>query len=199
MKPSSKKAIELLLVQIKKDKEGIKKLLKTNGVRVDIIKTDNELARTFVTVLSKSKQLFKDYTKYLEDLSKGEMSADGFTYWPPPELKGSLFTEDISVLPNKKSDSYQNFKTTSLPIMEVSKTQSGGKVIGTIDKYLTKVGDLATLYKEIVSTDAQREEALLMLDNTQPINNKQDLLIYGSLALLGTGLIVGIVYYLRKK
>ena len=67
-----KSIISAIAVSIENDEQGIRDLLKRNGVKVDMIKSKKALQSTFINALSKSKSLGIDFHKYIQSKLQGQ-------------------------------------------------------------------------------------------------------------------------------
>jgi hypothetical protein len=204
--------IKVLAYCIENDEQGVKNLLKRNGIEADLVKSKRELTRVFLDALSKSKTLALDFNKYIKLKMAASKTSNAGGREPLVALNiddlaqggtyGQLPTVDLpETLPSKptfSTDSFNNNLNNSM--------QNTGFFSGLNLKDLLNTGVQALeLQKDIqVSKDNRQavEQAVQVKRdemNLKPETTKNSTGIYIGLGIVGLVLIGGMIYFATKK
>ena len=195
------KVIKAIAISISKDSNGIKELLKRNGVDTSFVKSKKDLTDIFVQSLAKSKGLGSDFHKYIISKSNraGYNSVDGtidFNYTPDD----SLFDfSDIKVDGGYNTDLTPIDTNTELE-------NSSGFWSGLSAKDLLNMGMGIFSMQRDMQVSSDNQKAVSDAVNSGRVNDdlegtptKSNTTMYIVLGVLGVSLLGGIIYYYNKK
>lgn len=208
-----KSIIAVIAYCIENDEKGMKALLRRNGVNVDSLRTKRGLTKTFLNALGKSKRLALEFEKYVEakKIQPNTFNANGYDFSPRPLEFGLNYSYQNTGLGSSNepfgsgSLIYSAPKTPSLASTTTDQTGSGffsginlkdlintGVNIMEIQKDLQVSQDNKTAVEQAVQI--KRDEI-----NLKPSKSKTSMGTYAIVAVIGLGLLGGIIWFVKKK
>jgi hypothetical protein len=199
-----KPIISVIAHSIDNDEQGIKNLLKRNGVDTSFIRTKFALREAFFNALEKSKGFALDFNKYVEDKKK----ASGFA---------NVVANDYGFGDNLNLDDFKldapnstgMMTTTSVPNTATNPTNGTVKTgffAGLNLKDLINTGVNILEIQRDVKVSADNKDAIKTAvqikqeeANYQPTAKSTSTATYVVVGLIGVALIGGLIYVLRKK
>lgn len=211
-------AINVIAHCIENDMQGMKNILKRNGVDTSVIRTKNALRKAFINALAKSKAVALDFNRYIEAKKKASVSANANG---EGMFSNNLNLDDLKLdttldnpFTSGKSDPFDpktystygngnDVMATTTPTMP---TQNGGFFSGL---------NLADLINTGVSILEIQRDIKLSNDNKEAVENavqiKQDEInlqpqkagtstgVWIAVGLVGVALVGGLIYVATKK
>lgn len=194
MSKNKKSAVKVIAHAIQKDENGVRQLLKRNGVDTALVIGKNQLTKVFIEALAKSKRLAIEFGKYIQAKresfnASGREPVSTVNVLQPVGINPVNIPQQTTTSTTTSSDSGNSGFFDGLTLADLINTTVGVLEIQRDIEVSKNERDAITS-----AVDVERDKIKL-----QPQSQSNNTVLYASMAIVGLLAVGTIVYFVKKK